>query len=54
MRFAKKSSSLALLSILLATALFISGCAPLLIAGGAVGGYAIAKNSSDTGSSTKK
>ena len=27
--------------------LFLSGCAPLLVAGGAVGGYAIAKNTEE-------
>jgi hypothetical protein len=33
--------------LLLVGSVFLSGCAPLLIAGGAVGGYAIAKDMQD-------
>ncbi len=39
-----KQFSFAGLAFLIAGSLLLSGCAPLLIAGGAVGGYAIAKN----------
>ena len=35
------------LLLLLAASLVLTGCAPLLLAGGAVGGYAIAKNTTD-------
>ncbi len=35
------------LLLLALTAIVLSGCAPLLLAGGAVGGYAIAKNTTD-------
>lgn len=31
----------------LIASIFVSGCAPLLLAGGAVGGYAIAKDMQD-------
>jgi len=39
--------SLAVISFLLAASIVLSGCAPLLIAGGVVGGYAIAKSGQD-------
>ena len=32
---------------LLIAALFLGGCAPLLVAGGAAGGYAVAKDMED-------
>ncbi len=41
-------SGTAVLSLIMGTMMFlISGCAPLLIAGGAVGGYAAAKDMED-------
>ena len=42
-----KSGTAALLLTLGALMFLISGCAPLLIAGGAVGGYAVAKDMED-------
>lgn len=33
--------------LILAATVFFSGCAPLLVAGGAVGGYAVAKQMDD-------
>jgi hypothetical protein len=39
--------NLAFLSLVLVASCLLSGCAPLLIAGGAVGGYAIAKDMQD-------
>ncbi len=51
----RKNFTLLFAVSVLALSLGLSGCAPLLVAGGAVGGYAIAKNV-DEGSSaqTKK
>ncbi|MGH7198355.1 MAG: hypothetical protein ACREH5_06410 [Candidatus Omnitrophota bacterium] len=39
--------NLAFLSLFLIASCLLSGCAPLLIAGGAVGGYAVAKDMQD-------
>jgi hypothetical protein len=39
--------NLALLSLVLVSSVLLSGCAPLLIAGGAAGGYAVAKDMED-------
>lgn len=47
MRSHTKVRGAALLSLLLLGVLFVQGCAPLLIAGGAVGGYAVAKDMED-------
>ena len=42
------------LVFLFAASLVLTGCAPLLIAGGAVGGYAVAKNVSEGSPTTSK
>ncbi len=42
-----KQFSFAGLAFLIAGSLLLSGCAPLLIAGAAVGGYAVAKDMED-------
>ncbi|HXV18782.1 MAG TPA: hypothetical protein VD883_01760 [Candidatus Omnitrophota bacterium] len=47
MRSHTKFRGAALFSLLLLAVLFVQGCAPLLIAGGAVGGYAVAKDMDD-------
>ena len=39
---------------ILALSMFFSGCAPLLIAGGAAGGYAVAKHNDEEKAETKK
>ena len=42
----RKNLSL-MMCLLFVSSLLLSGCAPLLIAGGAVGGYALAKDMQD-------
>lgn len=49
-----KLSFYGLAAVAVISSMLLTGCAPLLIAGGAVGGYAVAKNASDDSSIAKK